>query len=94
MKLSLLSSSHIPQARALYESSFPECERRPTADWLQMIGNHNFFKAWEVADTENAFCGFISAWDFASFTYVEHFATIPSLRGKGIGGEAIDLFIK
>jgi len=94
MKLSLLPSPHIPQARALYESSFPECERRPTAGWLKMIGNHIYFKAWEVADAENAFCGLITAWDFASFTYVEHFATIPSLWGKGAGGEALDLFIK
>lgn len=94
MKLSRLSSQHLPQACALYESSFPKCERRPTTDWLKMIEGHKFFHAWEVTDSKGFFCGFITAWTFPSFTYVEHFAITPVFREKGIGGRVLDIFTK
>lgn len=93
MKLTRFSPRHYPQARALYEAAFPECERRPTDEWLQMIEGHYFFHAWEVTDENDMFCGFITAWQFSTFTYVEHFAINPAQRGKGHGGRTLDCFI-
>lgn len=94
MLLVKLSSQHLAEAAKLYESAFPEYERRPTKDWLNMAKEHNTFEAWAVTDNGHAFYGFITAWPFATFVYVEHFAISSSLRGTGIGGQAIDLFIK
>lgn len=94
MKISPLSQHQLPQATALYESAFPEYERRPTSDWQVMVEKQpGGFKAWAVTDENEAFCGFITTWAFPAFTYVEHFAISPEKRGAGIGGAAISILI-
>ena len=94
MQLSPLTPSHYPQAEALYEQSFPEIERRDSQKWKQLwLTNDHFFI--DVICTNNqSFGGFISYWLFPDFVYIEHFATSPTLRGKGIGGKCLDLFVE
>ena len=38
--------------------------------------------------------GIISFWKFDTFTYVEHFATLPALRNRGYGAAAIKKLIE
>lgn len=43
-----------------------------------------FFKL-NLFQWDNSPAGFISQWDFDTFTYIEHAAFHPSVRGKGLG---------
>ncbi len=73
---------------ALYESAFPMDERRPTADELALAD-----KRFELRTIrhEGAYAGFITLWHFDTFVYVEHFATLPELRGHGIGSRTLQM---
>lgn len=86
-----LTESFIREASQLYESSFPYAERRPTQQWLLKYQSSDIFKI-DAIIINGEFDGFISYWLMDSFIYVEHFATMPQCRGKGIGGCVIELF--
>ncbi len=70
----------------LYESAFPANERRPTAQELALDDPR--FEMRTICHEDN-FAGFITLWHFADFVYVEHFATLPELRGHGLGSRTL-----
>ncbi len=63
-----------------YNDSFPEAERRA----FSLV--RELFK-------DQVYAGFITAWSFGTFIYVEHFAIDASARNGGIGGESMKLFM-
>lgn len=74
-----------PDVCKLYEAAFPPEERRtwaPRPEGLRL----------RVArGDDGSFLGFVTTWQLPDdVTYVEHLATLPSLRGQGIGGRIID----
>lgn len=78
-------------AERLYLASFPECERRPWAK-IRDAAPHSYPALWGIYLTETSaaeFVGLITLWRFERFTYVEHFAVMERLRGRGIGSEVI-----
>lgn len=94
MYISPLTPTFYPQAQTLYEHSFPKVERRDSQEWKDFWHNNDKFFIDSIFVDEHLFGGFISYWIFADFVYVEHFAISPSLRGKGIGGDSLDRFVK
>jgi ribosomal protein S18 acetylase RimI-like enzyme len=80
------------ELKHLYVNSFPADERR---DWeqLQGLANTSSFKFYKILD-DNLLVGLITLWQWPDLTFIEHFAVVESLRGKGIGKEAIRLIIK
>lgn len=74
------------QFAALYESAFPPEERRPTADELALDDKRFTIS---LIEHQGKFAGFITVWHFDRFTYIEHFATLPELRGGGIGSQTL-----
>jgi len=82
-------SSWTDRAIGLYLTAFPASERRTGAEWRSQLRKGDPFHLFFIAK-EKHFAGFISFWDFAEFTYVEHFAIEVTTRGGGIGGTAID----
>ncbi len=71
---------------ALYESAFPANERRPTVQELALDDPRFEMR---IIRHEGNFAGFITLWHFADFVYVEHFATLPELRGHGLGSRTL-----
>lgn len=65
----------------LYIDAFPPEERRPVDKMPPADPAFNFYA---VGDA-----GLLTAWEFPDFTYVEHFAVYPHMRGSGIGSEAL-----
>lgn len=82
----MLTFDNQQQFIALYESAFPEIERRPTAQELALDDPR--FEIRTIRHEGN-FAGFITLWHFAEFVYVEHFATLPELRGHGLGSRTL-----
>lgn len=75
---------HLAAAASLYESAFPEAERRDTAEWKKLVLRAGPLQALAGLSGDRC-CGFITLWDFQSFAYVEHFAVCSDLRGQGTG---------
>lgn len=72
--------------RQLYLSAFPAEERRPLHLLEHLVSSPAAPVSLLVAESEAAFAGFITLWQLDDgLFYVEHFATVPSLRGRGLG---------
>ena len=76
-------------AERLYLSSFPEDERRDISDWIAYTWSKPEFRN-NIIEYSGSKVGFISFWDLGDFIYVEHFATDSAVRGKGLGGMAVE----
>lgn len=74
--------------RQVYESSFPEDERR---EWIQLLDllNNRQFNLYEIY-IQAKFTGFITVWDLAEFIFIEHFAIRPIEQGKGYGTQSLN----
>ncbi len=99
VRLSPLSKENEDAATALYLSAFPEEERRDAGEWLRLAAESPLFRLCQVTVC-GTFAGILSYWAFpmcgkqgkTDFFYVEHFATLPSLRGNGLGAAALAAF--
>ena len=84
--MKLLLSKPNEALRLLYEQSFPPEERR---DWCALPVDTPAFKLWAIVDDdideEPVEVGLVTVWEFDGFSYVEHFAVQPGLRGAGVG---------
>lgn len=74
--------------RQIYESSFPEDERREWAQLPDLLHNIQF-KIYEIY-SQAKFLGFISVWDLEQFSFIEHFAISGTEQGKGYGTQALN----
>lgn len=81
-----------PAAQKLYLDAFPQNERRDLKAWVALADAEGPFRIQEW-QWQGQFAGFLTHWTFPGFTYVEHFAAMPELRGQGIGGKWLDNFV-
>lgn len=88
-----VTSASIPAGmEALYIESFPPEERRPWSNILHLADNDPRF-TFHVISHDGIPAGLITIWNLGLARYVEHFAISPSMRGRGIGREAISKVI-
>lgn len=81
------SNENLLAIKDLYESSFPPEERREHGQLVQLLSNprchiNHIYQ-------NNSLIGLITFWDFNEFVYIEHFAIMPYLQGKGIGKQVV-----
>lgn len=93
MQFTSLSPEYIEDSVALYETAFPEIERRDSEMWVNLIKNEPLFHPIAIIEDQE-FCGFITCWHFEDFIYVEHFAISPDKRGKRLGEKTIHWLIE
>lgn len=93
LQLLPLNERNLADACSLYELSFPQAERRPTQEWIDLMRMGKVFRIYEIS-RGGTFVGFITLWHFTAFIYVEHFAISPSERGGGIGAGTMRALIK
>lgn len=75
-----------------YNDSFPEVERRAFSLVRELVKADPRFVVYALFK-DQVYAGFITAWRFGSYTYVEHFAIDESARNGGIGAEAMKQFL-
>jgi len=81
------------KGRKLYRQSFPEEERRDEDYFRETLSCERFHNDVLVTD-DNEFTGILYWWNLSGgIKYIEHFATLPSLRGRGIGRKILSEFI-
>lgn len=81
-------------AWAIYEESFPLCERRPLAEHLRALSDPAFH--YHLILERKELVGLLSWWDWEAadgtpFRFGEHFAIAPGKRGGGYGSQALKL---
>lgn len=92
MKLERLTTSNahlFKQAFALYQSSFPVEERRDDSEQQRIIKKEDYH--FDLIMMDDSFIGVMLYWETESFIFLEHFTTLPDVRGKGYGKRALDL---
>ncbi|MFI3282752.1 MAG: GNAT family N-acetyltransferase [Rikenellaceae bacterium] len=83
-------SCHFAECWELYESAFPENERRTLEYQIETMQRTSYhFDA--LVDGESLI-GVIGWWDFDNIRYIEHLATLPSLRNGGWGKKILGAF--
>ncbi|MDE6714954.1 MAG: GNAT family N-acetyltransferase, partial [Muribaculaceae bacterium] len=87
------SENRLNEVKHIYLASFPADERRPFAVVRRYLkcSRRPFHILAAVMDDRVA--SFISYWEFPEFRYIEHFATLSSLRGDGIGSWLLHEFL-
>lgn len=92
MRLERLSTSNahlFERAFNLYQSSFPVEERRDDLEQQRVLKKEDYH--FDLIMTNDKFIGVMLYWETESFVFLEHFTTLPELRGNGYGKAALDL---
>ena len=80
-------------AERLYCDAFPPEERRPFGQFLLEPSEkrgpylHTLLLSKGISDK---FAGIVTTWQFDDFMYIEHLATMPDMRGNGIGANVVN----
>lgn len=81
------------QVLSLYRLSFPPEERRPWTNVEEIaafMSSHPQMHL-RVIKSDGAFAGFMVYWHLSPLVhYVEHLATLPEMRGNGLGAKLIE----
>ena len=72
-----------PAMFALYEASFPLSERRARPEQERLLAQPGYFCTAILVDGQ--FAGLFCWWELDGTCYAEHLATLPALRGQGLG---------
>lgn len=81
-----------PKLRNLYESSFPDDERRDWDEWIKLL-DRSEFSLYEI-NKHSIFIGFITLWQLNGIVFPEHFSILPEERGKNYGTGAMEELIR
>ena len=82
----------LPDAYRLMEQSFPKDEIRSIDGQRALFDDPRYtLLARRAADGETE--GLLAVWDIGAFTFIEHFAVQPQLRGGGIGAAMLEALV-
>lgn len=82
-----------PQVFALMEKAFPPSEHRSRTGQQRLFQNPAY--SYRILEDETGmFLGFLAVWKFETFRFAEHFAVNENARGHGIGGQALQMWMK
>lgn len=88
-RLNETNKHHFDNAFALYESSFPREERRDMPEQERAMKNENYH--FDLILEGDELYGVMLYWETEDFVFLEHFTTMPQIRGRGYGARALDL---
>jgi GNAT superfamily N-acetyltransferase len=97
MDFKLLSVSSVSDPYWLFltsclEETFPVNERRSSASLASLLNRAEMKCHLIVLDNDPI--GIFNTWNLSLFRYIEHFAIVPSLRGKGFGKCVLHDFVQ
>ena len=91
-KINTVNNQFFSNLFNLYTLAFPPLERRTWAGLEYELNYEKRFCA-NALIQEGVFVGLFNYWTFDRFYYIEHLAIIPKLRSRGIGSEAMRIFM-
>ncbi len=88
-RLTKENEHYFERAFALYESAFPKEERREIAEQQRAMQNPNYH--FDLILEGETLLGVMLFWQTEEFIFLEHFTTMPEVRGRGLGAAALEL---
>ena len=88
-RLSRENAHLLSDALELYRSAFPREERRDDDEQERVFAKDDYRFGFIMEGDE--LLGIMLTWETEDFIFLEHFATKPELRNRGIGSEALGL---
>ena len=85
------SDEFYPQFLSLYDSSFPDFERRSHSALIETLKQKEFTQ--EIYVENSKLLALLSYWTFEKFAFLEYIAVDSSLRGSGIGSKVLGAFL-
>lgn len=79
-------------AMKIYEASFPIFEQRTLKNQIEALQNEMYYSS--IICENDKLIGIIFYWKYGKYTYIEHLAISPSLRGKNYGSKILRDFCK
>lgn len=76
------------QSVSLLHSAFCADERRDDDELTKMVNSVVIF-GFNAIMVNGEWAGLLTVWNFGRFMYVEHFAVIDALRGRGVGAQVL-----
>lgn len=86
-----LNGAFCRQFLSLYDSAFPEFERRTHAALSETLKQKQFTQ--EIYVEGDKLLALLSYWTFPKFVFLEYIAVDPSMRGGGIGSKILGDFL-
>ena len=77
---------------ALMEKSFPQNEIRGEREARAVLSN-KAYRLYRITEG-GKFIGLLGVWRLSDFLFIEHFATLPDVRGMGYGSRALRALFK
>lgn len=87
-----VSNPLLNQVEKTYNDSFPAEERRDFSLIRKLVKEDPRFIVYTLL-RDNIYVGFITAWQFDTFAYIEHFAIDEAARNGGIGAKGMKQFL-
>ena len=84
MQIDRMKPQEFAAVYRILEQSFPTDEYRPFAEQQALFEDERYI-VYVLRDEQDAVCGLLAMWEFPAFDFLEHFAMLPALRGKGYG---------
>lgn len=91
----ILKNLDVKEFSMVYEimnQAFPNTEIRTYEKAYALLHNPGY-QISVIHDSENHIGGFIAAWNFDKFRFIEHFAVSERIRGAGIGSEMMKEYL-
>ncbi len=92
VRISSSSDRYFEEFWQLYIGAFPAVERRELDYQIATMQSPSYYL--DIILDGDSFIGFMGWWQIGSVKYIEHFATLPSLRGGGYGAKILSSFIE
>lgn len=89
LRLTSLTDPLYGKAIELYNEAFPDEERRPAHEQAHVMTKEDYH--FEVILADRDLVGIMLRWECGDLIFLEHFAILPDLRGRGYGAEALEL---
>lgn len=93
MTFAKIPDADIEKAENIYISAFPPEERRPWHDIISRDADSSSVLSLFGIYCENSLAGILSIWKFDTIRYIEHLAIADTMRGFGIGSQALTALI-
>ena len=88
-KIKVHSGELFLKAMELYESAFPEIERRDVPEQMRVMSKSDYRLSAIMDGVE--FLGIIFYWETDDFIFIEHLAVSAERRGEGVGSYALEI---
>ena len=90
IRINSKDDKYFNDAMKIYETSFPIFEQRTIKNQIAVLEDKDYHST--IICENNSLIGLLFYWKYGKYTYIEHLAISPNLRGKNYGSKILKTF--